>query len=211
MGHVFARLTGYGYSMVPVDSPYKFRWGRNNRTVLIDIETDKSTAEIHYPEGKAFEEFSEGADMDEIVEITPVEHTGPFRVETSVFSVNWPSGFEIESSGSGEGPPYDIIGPDDTLIYIQGPIEKSFVPPIEELVAPGQRLTDKGTAHECQWVELSYSHEKVKWCQRHFRHDHGEHVFLITGQAPVKKKSGMIDALNEVAASFQIMTEGDRN
>lgn len=205
MGHVFARLTGYGYSMVPVNSPYKFRWGKNGRAVLIDIEAEETSAEIHYLEDGGFEELCEGADLDDIVEITPVEQPGPFRIETSLFSVEWPTGFTVDSSGSGEGPAYDLVGPDESLMFIQGPVEKAFVPPIEELVAPGQKLTGQGSDHGSQWIELEYHHEKVKWCQRHFVRNHNDHVFLITGQSKSKVKKNMISALNALVASFQFM------
>src|SRR5262249_33527672 len=80
-----------------------------------------------------------------------------FVIETSVFDVEWPADLDLWSTDPGAPSPFDLVGREEELVYVQGPFALERLPAIPELVAPGQRIVARGTPEE-RWIELSYEH-----------------------------------------------------
>ena len=107
-----------------------------------------------------------------------------WRLVTTAFEVGWPAGFRIVSSPSPERPPgVDLVGPDECLLYIQGPYSANGVPPVDRMAAAGQTVAEAGMAGDVEWVWLRYRHDNAEWHQVHHVIALGREVFVVTLQA----------------------------
>lgn len=88
-------------------------------------------------------------------------------METSVFTVGWPAGFDVVSSEPGGPSAFDFLSKNGALLYVQGPLAQARVPKLEAMAAPGQQIVDRGTHGAGDWVELTYEHDGRTYWQRH--------------------------------------------
>ncbi|MET9515821.1 hypothetical protein [Streptomyces sp. NPDC002994] len=104
---------------------------------------------------------------DEVVDVLPGPLEPGWRIETSPYSVVWPEGFTIDSPPAGDNSPFHLWGPDDALIYIQGPMSPERIPAPAQFTGPGQRLIDHRQDPAFEVVELAYQHDEAEWRQSH--------------------------------------------
>ncbi len=90
-----------------------------------------------------------------------------WRVETSVFSICWPEDFALQSLPGTTPPVFELVGPEESRITIQGPLPGSRLPRLQEMVAPGQTLLRVTRVEAGPMVEAAYSHEGEAWRQLH--------------------------------------------
>ncbi|GAA2074191.1 hypothetical protein [Actinomadura alba] len=208
MGHIFARLTGFGLTLVPI-WPYNFR--RSPRT-------PDSVAVTHWAGEAAQTVTVTGAGEGPAVVLTGVERVdqvvdvleGPdervWRIETSPYSVKWPEGFEIDSPPAGDNSsPFLLWGPDRSLIYPQGPWNRDRIPPLTELAGPGQTILSQERGPDFDTVDLAYRHEGGDWRQSHHLVPFGDdRVLVITAQAPATHAELTRQAAETVARSVRV-------
>lgn len=188
VGHVFARLTGFGLTLVPL-WPYSF--GRSAHvpdTVIVTHwagETAQTATVTATAQGPAVALTGAEA-VEQVVDVLVGPDRRVWRIETSPYSVEWPEGFEIGSPPAGdESSPFHLWGPDGSLIYPQGPLNRDRIPPLTELAAPGQTILGRRSAPGVEVVDLVYRHEGSDWCQsHHLVHLGDERVLVITAQSP---------------------------
>jgi hypothetical protein len=187
MAHVLARLSGFGWTLVPF-YPFRFeRVARRPRAVRVIRDGDVSRGAVFDLESRPEVSALTGtANAEDVAELSPSTVVDDFRVETSVFTAAWPEGFAITSSEPGAPCPFDYVGEDGTLIFLQGPVAQSRVARLDSMCAPGQRLTDGGAHPTGSWVELAYEHDGRAHVQRHTTVAWGSGLALIvTAQAPL--------------------------
>ncbi|HEX7296723.1 MAG TPA: hypothetical protein VF251_13275, partial [Pyrinomonadaceae bacterium] len=68
------------------------------------------------------------------------------------------------ASGSADPSVFDLVGPDDSMIYVQVPRR---IPPLEQMVADGQELFERGKYAAGDWITVRYTHDGHLYCQRH--------------------------------------------
>jgi hypothetical protein len=101
-------------------------------------------------------------------------------LQTHPYRVPLPVGWTAHASGSVDPSPFDLVGPHDSLMFIQRPRR---VPPLEELVAPGQRAVDRGSLSAGDWITVQYTHEGLNYLQRHVRAPVGPTMAVVTLQS----------------------------
>jgi hypothetical protein len=203
VGHVFARVSGYGLTLVPI-WPYRFERTPAARPGSVTVthwgDGAVRTATVH---GQAVD--LSGADsVDQVVDIAagPAERT--WRVETSLYSVAWPEGFRIESPPEAGPSMFDLHGPDGALLYVQGPFADDRLPMPDQLVAPGQAVVAKRRVQDVEAVELAYAHENVEWRQGYWFVPLGQgRSLVVTAQAPAAHAEETMRAGDLVAGSVR--------
>jgi hypothetical protein len=126
----------------------------------------------------------------------------PWRLVTSVYTLAWPAGFAIVSSPTPDVPPgFDLIGPGESLIYLQGPFTGDHVKHGEQLAAPGQKMIQNAIfdSIERAWFEYCFGGED--YFQVHHLVKLEDRVLTITLQ--VLASACDDDLLQEVLAFAQ--------
>ncbi|MEV0128696.1 hypothetical protein AB0H83_09530 [Dactylosporangium sp. NPDC050688] len=178
MAHVLARLAGYGLVLTP---HWPFGFER-------DLTAPGAVLVTH------------GRQQALVDPATPTSHPGvvdiadgpthPYwLIETSQFAMAWPAGYALESpSDPHDGTPFYLHGPDEQLIFPQGP---AVVAGPDALVAPGQTVLQRGSTAGAEVVEVGYQHEGEPWWQAHFLLPHGEHhTLVLTAQSRYADAAG---------------------
>ena len=85
-------------------------------------------------------------------------------LDTHVYRIPLPAGWTVHASGGVEPAVFDLVGPHDSMIYVQVP---QRVPPLDEMVADGQQLVERGSFAAGDWVAVRYAHAGESYVQRH--------------------------------------------
>jgi len=205
MSHVYSRLSGYGWSLLPY-APYLFERVADapETTVRVIRERPAEVWSVRVDVEKDPPHFvaCEAPAPDDVVELTPGP-AGPWRIETSVYTIAWPVGFAISSTPEGAPSAVDLIGPEGALVFVQGPFPAASVVPQDRMIGPGQRLASSGESSRHRWIELSYEHDGGPWVQRHYVFAlSAEHVLVTTAQAPADRRALVVTAADGVMASI---------
>ncbi|MGH3390708.1 MAG: hypothetical protein ACRDOO_17720 [Actinomadura sp.] len=201
---MFARVSGYGLSLVPI-WPYRFeRTATRPGSVTVTHWGGDAvrTATVHGPAHDPAVELSNADSADQVVDISagPVDQS--WRVETSLYSVAWPEGFRIEPPPDGGPSMFDLHGPDGALLYVQGPFADDRLPTPDQLVAPGQTVVVKRRVRDVEVVELAYVHEDAEWRQGYWLVPLGEgRSLVVTAQAPAARAAETMRAGDLVAGT----------
>jgi hypothetical protein len=209
--HVYARLSGFGWTLVPL-APYVIErlYDRPN-AVLVRHESPDGLREALLVFGGNLPdvELGEGTQaLAEVLDLQEGPHLDHWRVETTVFTCRWPEGFTLASPAS-PGTPFELHGPDGALVYVQGPIRVDRLPPLTEMVGPGQSVRCHGRTARGGWVELEYEHQGQPWRQTHrAMEDASGYALVVSAQAPVGA-AGLAEAAAVDAAASLAPYEGE--
>ncbi len=207
MSHpVFARLSGFGWALVPF-FPFLFERVPNRpRSVrawhYAATGTRQATVSLN-DKHPSVELGDETTRLEGVLDLVEAPALDDWRIETTVFSIRWPEFFAMQSSPEATAPGFDLHGPDGTLLYIQGPLSPARLPALTSMAGPGQTVRRHGHSPRWAWVELDYTHNGVPWQQTHRVVSLGsEQICVVTVQSP-ERLAGQVDiAAEEVASSL---------
>lgn len=206
MGHMFARITGFGLIVVPV-WPYRVELVASDPGALLVTRTNPVRQSVVVRGGREnpVADLGEGVEaLDDVAQVMRGPEEREWRIETSLYSVSWPAGFALEPPADDGQSVFDLHGPDQSLIWVQGPFDRADLPDIEALAAPGQTLAGVASQGGVEAVELAYDHDGVAWNQRHYLVPFaGAQVLAVTAQAPASQVDLFRQASAEVAASVR--------
>ncbi len=200
--HVYARLSGFGWILVP-RAPFRVeRLPGRPRSLLArhDSPAGPRQATISLEEARPVVELgSDTAALNEVLDLLEGPVRDHWRIETTVFTARWPESFALTSAPS-PGPPFDLHGPDGALVFVQGPIGPARLPALTAMAGPGQKVKRHGSSPGWGWVELEYTHEGIRWRQTHrvLEDGHG-YALVVTAQTP-ERWAELTDAAAEVVA-----------
>ncbi|MFC0548893.1 hypothetical protein [Kutzneria chonburiensis] len=184
MGHVFARLTGFGMTLIPI-WPYTFDRVEHRPGSVKVTRWAGDTAHTAVVTGPADVELTGAESPGEVVEVLTGPAGSVWRIETSPFTIDWPEGFSIDSPPADDNSsPFLLFGPAGSAIYLQGPYRRDRIPPLTQLAGPGQTLVDQQSAAAFDAVELEYEQGGNTWRQTHHLVDLGDERLVITAQTP---------------------------
>ncbi len=207
MGQVFARIVGFGLTVVPV-WPYRIELVPSDPGALQVIHFDEGkrrTVVVRGGRDKPVADLGEGVDqLDEVAQVLRGPDAREWRIETPMYSVSWPELFAVEPPADDGGSIFDLHGPEGALIWLRGPFDRADLPAVEDLAAPGQTLTGAASQDGVEAVELAYEHEGAAWNQRHYLVlFSGTRILAVTAQAPESQVDLFRRASAEVAASVR--------
>lgn len=189
--HVLARISGFGWTVLPY-APFQCEQVAE-RVLLVQHESKR--ARVSFESGRP--EVEDGASIHDVADLIRGPNHDHWRIETTVFTIRWPTGFALWSSA--QAPGFDLLGPHDTMIYLQGPVLAARVPEPEEMIGAGQTVL----GHDRDWVELAYDHDGVAWRQKHRVAELEDYRVLVTAQGPAERFGPADAAAQEMALSLR--------
>ncbi|GGT80208.1 MULTISPECIES: hypothetical protein [Streptomyces] len=205
MGHVLARLAGFGMTLTP-RRPYSFERASDTPPAVRVTTGEGETARIACVTavtGPPRVELTNARDVDDVVDVQPGPAEPHWRIETSAYALAWPAGFTVESPPADDFSPFLLWGPDDALLHVQGPVDRERIPPPPQLAGPGQRLVDHRADPAFEAVELAYRHEGDEWRQWHHLVALDEkQALVVTSQCPARHAELVRSAAETVARSL---------
>jgi hypothetical protein len=195
--HVYARISGFGWSIVP-RAPYQAaRLPNGTVRVVHDSPGGRREAAIALTdEGIRFGLGEGTTDLKEVLDVQSGPSPDHWRIETAVFTTQWPDGFIVVSEPKPPG--FYLRGPSEGLIYLQGPFPRERLPALTAMAAPGQTIRGHGE----DWVELSYQHDAVAWVQKHRLVAFEGKALVVTSQTPESGAEITTVAAEQVASSL---------
>lgn len=126
-----------------------------------------------------------------------------WRIECELFSVRWPEAFALESSDAFP-PPFDLVGPGDSRLWVQGPLRDSERPTLEELATPDQQVISTSTLAGKVVVELGYELDGELWRMFHVVVERGDGwTFFVSGQGLAADRDELWLALRDVVSDMR--------
>lgn len=200
MGHVFARLAGHGMTLVP-RWPYVFERTEGD-TVLVTWATEDGPMRLTVEPGVR-------VDGGDVVDVTEGPDHPYWLIETGPALLPWPKGFSLESAE--DQTPFLLLGPDDTVIFPQGPVPAERLADAQALVAEDQAITAERDENGTRVVELGYEHEGAPWWQAHWLAPlPGGRLLVVTAQAPLPAAAAAREAAATIAAGVVGRSERGR-
>jgi hypothetical protein len=179
--HIYARLSGYGWTLLP-RAPFRFQRAANHPRAVIAIHQAPGgprRAMLSFDDDAPVVQLDDGVErLDEVLELSAGPASDHWRIETSVYSIRWPDMFAVQSTA--EPPGFDLVGPNEAMVFLQGPFDPRNLPPLTEMASPGQVVHRLGA----NWVELDYQKDEAPWRQVHRLVGYGDDVVVVTSQAP---------------------------
>jgi hypothetical protein len=120
-------------------------------------------------------------------------------IETRCYRCHFPEDHWLCST-DGNLSVLDLVGPRDVVICLQSP---RILPPLSELVVPGQQVEEMEATGETGWIELSYSYQGVAYRQRHRVLAREPGNLAITVQAPSPEFDDARTTMESVASSLE--------
>jgi hypothetical protein len=192
--HVFTVVSGFGLRVIP-RAPYRLVHGPGAQELDIhhtSVEGPRFARLI--ADGvrgykSKIDQYTHSLADVLSVEKGPVQ--GAWQLETHQFRLVFPENFALHSVPGDSPSPFDLVGPEQTLIYVQAPAK---MPSLTGLCGPGQKVSQTGS----NWIELIYEHEGNRWWQRHELSGR----LVLSAQGPEKAKSMGQEALKAILASL---------
>ena len=108
-----------------------------------------------------------GEVQSELAEISPGGRSGAWRIETAAFACGWPFGFAIVEDPDALSA-FLLVGPNDAMIWVAGPLARTRATPIENLADDGQTVREVAAAGEDARIDLDYTIDDEAWWQRRY-------------------------------------------
>jgi hypothetical protein len=214
--HVFSWVAGFGWTLMPL-APFQFqRVPGQPRSIVVQHFLDDGVREATVTlsdDGTSYK-HELGANTQQLADVVEVIEGAAFpdwphgakhshwRVETSVHSIAWPEAFALVSA---DAPPvFDLVGPDESQIWVQGPVAAEKVPPLDQMRGEGQTIDRQATCTGGALVELVYEHEGEPWRMFHVLVDrYAGGVAIVSAQTPETHAELVRAAVEEVATSLR--------
>jgi hypothetical protein len=205
------RVRGYGFSLAPPQDAV-FRWARNRNPLAIIAAARRGTSpafkrvQITFADAGPRMLLGEGvANAEEVIQVSEGPVGNQFVIETPAFHAVWPEGLDLRSPLASRTR-FDLLGPDDALIFIQGPVPNRNI--LDEMAADGQTEIGRGkTPSGHEWIELGYEVAGAQWRQRHYtRVVSRSMAFVVTAQCLQTHAEPMFRSSSEFADSLSELT-----
>lgn len=241
--HVFAWAEGFGWTVMPARAPFVIERlpdpPRALRVVCGTDADDRSEATVVISDDgdqwNATPEPLTAVVSDTFDVLEGSAHSGPqgatreeWRIASSLLTMRWPEGFTLQSLPGSTPPVFELVGPEESRLWLQGPLPGSKLPRIQEMLAPGQTLLRVSRLDPGPMVEAAYSHEGSAWRMLHCvvrwpgaapeegnpvfnrvkrllpgrKPPEEVHVLLVSAQTPREHVDLLRAAVEEVAASI---------
>lgn len=215
-GNVLAWIAGYGRRLIPL-TPYRCEqvpddprslliqhtgvWG--TRSIVVTVPVD-GAATIRRVGGTI---IARGVVDVQTPEQRPDLNFGPpdenWRIECELFSVRWPRQFALESSPVFP-PPFDLVGPEESRLWIQGPLKAADCPTLDELATPDQTRLGTRPLSGRTAVELGYDLDGQPWRMVHVIVERGDGwTFFASGQGPESQRDLVLSALDDLVSDMR--------
>lgn len=207
--HTFARLQGHGVIVLP-EAPYRIERVPEASETTLRIWRGSPAATGGRSAMLEVRDVLRGTETTDLAEVSAGATRREWRIETGVASCGWPRGFAL-SSDPDERSPFLLLGPNDAMVWLAGPIERGRAIPIERLVTEDQTIRAVAEAGDDARIDVDYVHDGEPWWQRRYVLAwNEEQVVVLTGQARLTDEAETRAAVDAVEASISPVTSVER-
>lgn len=172
--HVLARLQGFGV-LVLSKAPYRIGRVPDAPETRLRIAHGERSEEVDVSEPR------EG--LTELADVTRGDSAERWRIETTVLTCAWPAGFDLASDPE-ERSPFLLLGPNDAMVWLSGPVDREQTQPIESLAVSGQTIRAVAQSDDRERIDVDYTIDGDRWWQRRYVVPWTEtQDVVVTGQA----------------------------
>jgi hypothetical protein len=171
-GHVFVVASGFGKRVIPNTASYWFQ--RDSSALLVGL-TGGASARIQSEQSIAAAQLA----ASDIADIAPGPGWPEWWLQTQPYRLPLPIGWTAEASGGLAPVAFDLLGPNESLMFVQTPRR---APPIDKMVAPGQRVVERRVLPAGESLTVQYDRDGLSYFQRHVRVVLGETLTVVTLQ-----------------------------
>lgn len=213
--HVFAWLAGFGQCVIPW-APFRIeRLPGNPRGVICSRSgvwtTTRLEIELSATGGTPRLRASGWPWLRQrVAEVLPGRargHLPPpptdgWQIQCELFVVPWPEGFALRSTESFP-PPFDLEGPGESCLWVQGPVTGGELPPLAEMKTDEQRFVAEHPGERGAIAEFEYEHEGIPHCMFQGVIPYVDtQVLVVTGQCPVTERDLTLRGVRELAGGL---------
>lgn len=213
--HVFAWLAGYGHSVIPW-APYRIErvpgndrgvicaragvWGDSR--VLVEVPERGGPPTVRRLEWSLFpKRIAEVLAGRARPHLPPPPQSG-WQLQCELFVTDWPPGFVLRSTDSFP-PPFDLEGPHESCLWIQGPVTGTELPPLAEMRTEDQQFTGLLEGTRGPIAEFQYDHDGTPHCMfQGVIPYHDDQVLVVTGQCQPGERELTLAGVRLLASSL---------
>jgi len=194
VAHVWTRLAGHGSVVVP-HAGYR-----------IERVADAAEMTLRIARGAESRAIDLTAPIDEaaaaLADVSVGSARGAWRIETDLFRCAWPHGFALVDDPDGVSR-FLLVGPNDSMLWISGPLAAARATPIEKLVDDGQTVRAVAQREADARIDLDYTFDDEAWWQRRYAIVWSpSSVLVVTAQARRADEELVRAAVDLVAGSI---------
>ena len=174
--HVFARLSGHGLTLIPLN-PYRFErtgGGAADPVRLTHWLPDGERAVTVTPRpmprpGAPQVACAPGtASLDEVGGLQEGPWLDHWRIETALFTLAWPAGLSVVSAKDDSRPPaFELHAEQGAFMFFQGPFSEQKLPPLQRMAGLGGVRGDGGEIVAALHLRVRHPAALVSEHQRH--------------------------------------------
>ena len=193
--HVYARVSGFGWTLLPL-TPFRMEQAPGPpRRILAGQFVAAGPRQVKLTFGNGPPQVELGANT--ACWTCRRGRTSTTGASRRAFSL--PAGPAALPCNRRPGRPASTGG-SSLYVYVQGPVQRSRLTALGAMAAPGQAVVRTGDS----WVELEYVHEEWPFRQTHRVVDFGaDRVCVVTAQSPEAGAAQANAAAQEVADSLR--------
>ena len=200
--HNLVRIIGFDLAITPVGAfCASAKIGGEN---LVGVELSNGAFAEVIASGGGFRSRIDAATTSTVYDVANIESIScepSWKVQTSLFELEWPSGFKLRSCDYPAAPsPFEFFSENQVLLFIQNP---KSLPSLPNMCAPGQSIVELNESSDRPSILLSYRRNWQRWQQRHCILSVGDHRFVLTSQFPLTEKTLAIEASSKVESTIR--------
>jgi hypothetical protein len=212
--HVFSWISGFGWTLMP-HAPFRFtQLAGQPRSVLVQHLSPEGVRQAKLSIAEDGEvRYDLGSDTDRLDEVVELiqgtacegDDTGEeyWSVKTSIYAFRWPEIFTLASLPGDRPPLFDLLGPEESRIWVQGPLPKVRIPAPEQLAAPGQRIDTVEPITGGLLVAMEYMHDGTPWRMCHaIVASESEYTCVVSSQSPARWSKVVADGVAEITRTL---------
>ncbi len=199
--HVYVRIVGYGLAIIPIPGVRIAQAPETPGGLRFTPEDADQPTHLLNPVAAV----SEPQSLDGVCKVSPLQSPPEWRLQTSAYSCAWPPSFSLVAAADSQGPSlFDLLGPEDVLLYFQGPFADSALPSPEDMAAPEQTFAGVEESQGRQIVTLSYRHNGSPWTMLHVLSPWTDgHTMILTAQFPEEQSEPIRHLAEETLTSIR--------
>ena len=200
--HDLVRITGFDIAVIPAGRFTASATTGHENCVGIELSNGAFAEVIAYDGG--FRSRIDRATTSSVYDVARIESLASaplWKVQTSLFEVDWPRGFKLRSCDYPASPsPFEFFTDNEVLLFIQNP---RMIPSLSSMRACDQKVLEIDELGKRPSILLGYRRSWSRWQQRHSVLSVGNHRVVLTSQYPLAEIDLAVEASRRIESTIQ--------
>lgn len=202
--HDLVRIAGFDLAITPVGKFTATATTGEENCAGLEL-SNGAFAEI-IPSDGGFRSRIDRATTSSVYDVARIEllASSPlWKVQTSLFEVDWPRGFKLRSCDYPASPsPFEFYTNNEVLLFIQNP---RLIPSLLSMCAPDQKVLEIDELGRSPSILLGYRRSWSRWQQRHSILSVGNHRVVLTSQYPLAELEVAVEASRRIESTIRLI------